>query len=49
MTGDFTIVTEPGHGTGPEDWVVKAMWHGARRVVFTGSVFDCTRWARENL
>lgn len=43
----FEIVTEPGHGTGVDDWVVKADWHGARRVVFIGDPWECAHWAAE--
>ncbi|MBS1861979.1 MAG: hypothetical protein JSS68_09735 [Actinobacteria bacterium] len=46
---DFEIVTKPANGTGPEDWTVRAIWHGARRIVFTGSVYACCHWVREQL
>lgn len=29
-------------------WVVKANWLGADRTVFTGSVFACARFVRDN-
>lgn len=43
---DFKILTEPGNGTGEEDWMVKAHWHGAYRIVFMGDVFQCCRYVR---
>lgn len=46
---DFEIVTEPGNGTGEEDWTVRAVWDGARRIVYSGHVFDCCHWVREQL
>ncbi|HXD26448.1 MAG TPA: hypothetical protein VN609_10985, partial [Propionibacteriaceae bacterium] len=49
LRADFEIVTEPGHGTGEEDWTVKGIWHGARRVLFMGDVFECCRWVRRQL
>ncbi len=44
----FEIVTEPGHGNGQRDWVVKGQWHGARRVLFVGNVFECCHWVAQN-
>lgn len=44
----FEIVTEPGHGTGISDWVVKGEWYGARRVLFVGNVWECCHWAAQN-
>lgn len=29
-------------------WAVVAEWFGEERTVFTGTVFQCARWAREN-
>ena len=44
---DFEIVTEPGHGTGHNDWVVKGEWLGARRVLFVGNVYEFGHWVRQ--
>lgn len=49
IRSDFEIVTEPGNGTGRQDWTVRAIWHGARRTVFVGSVFQCCAWVREQV
>lgn len=43
-TPDLEIVTD---GRGMNDWVVKAEWLGAIRVVHRGDIFSCIAYAQE--
>jgi hypothetical protein len=42
----FEIVTEPGHGTGVFDWVVKGKRVGCHQLLFIGDPWECAHWAR---
>lgn len=44
---NFQIVTEPGHGTGVNDWVVKGPCHGVHRIVFIGDPWECAHWVAD--
>lgn len=33
----------------PTGWEVRATWHGAERVVFSGSIWQCLRWKEANM
>lgn len=33
---------------GPKDWIVVALWFGAERVVFRGTLYGCIDFTIEN-